>query len=63
MVGAPPRRTVWPRPTEGPSGPACMEAMNDVIPELEQRVRRVATRWGHEPTRLLQILRERLGIS
>ncbi|RPI14117.1 MAG: NADP oxidoreductase [Lysobacterales bacterium] len=35
-----------------------MEAMNDLTPDLEQRARRVVTRWGHEPTRLLQILRE-----
>jgi [NiFe] hydrogenase diaphorase moiety large subunit len=33
-------------------------AIDRAIPDLEARVRRIATRWGHEPTGLVQILRE-----
>jgi [NiFe] hydrogenase diaphorase moiety large subunit len=32
--------------------------MTDTIPELEPRVRRIVARWNHDPTGLVQILRE-----
>jgi NADH:ubiquinone oxidoreductase subunit E len=35
-----------------------MDAMPDVIPDLEARVRRVVSRWGHDATSLVQVLRE-----
>ena len=49
---------VWPHRAGGPSGPIRMDAMNDAIPDLEARVRRVVSRWGHDPTSLVQVLRE-----
>ena len=35
-----------------------MEAVTDTAADLEPCVRRIVTRWGHEPTALLQVLRE-----
>jgi len=35
-----------------------MDAMPDAIPDLEARVRRVVSRWGHDATTLVQVLRE-----
>jgi [NiFe] hydrogenase diaphorase moiety large subunit len=35
-----------------------MDAMTDAIPDLEARVRRVVSRWGHDATSLVQVLRE-----
>jgi [NiFe] hydrogenase diaphorase moiety large subunit len=32
--------------------------VTELIPDLEQRVRRIVTRWGHDPGCLLQVLRE-----
>jgi [NiFe] hydrogenase diaphorase moiety large subunit len=35
-----------------------MDAMPEAIPDLEARVRRVVSRWGHDATSLVQVLRE-----
>ena len=37
---------------------AMSDAVTDAIPELEPRVRRIVSRWGHDSSGLVQILRE-----
>jgi len=37
---------------------AMSDAFADAIPDLEPRVRRVVSRWGHDPSGLVQVLRE-----
>jgi [NiFe] hydrogenase diaphorase moiety large subunit len=48
MVSRDPEGAVWPG----------MKAMSDIVTDLEPRVRRIVSRWGHDPTGLVQVLRE-----
>jgi [NiFe] hydrogenase diaphorase moiety large subunit len=49
---------VWPGRADGPPEPVRMESMPDVTNDLEPRVRGIVSRWGHDPTGLVQVLRE-----
>ena len=49
---------VWPGRADGPPALASMDAMPDDTLDIEARVRVTVSRWGHDPTGLVQILRE-----
>jgi len=49
---------VWPGRADGPPALARTEAMPDDTLDIEVRVRAIVSRWGHDPTGLVQILRE-----
>jgi [NiFe] hydrogenase diaphorase moiety large subunit len=49
---------VWPGGADAPGGRLTMEDVCDIQPDCEPSVRRIVSRWGHDPTALVQILRE-----
>jgi len=49
---------VWPAQGGHPAALARPTNMPETNADLEPRVRRIVSRWGHDPTALVQILRE-----
>jgi [NiFe] hydrogenase diaphorase moiety large subunit len=58
MVSRDREGAVWPGRADGPPGQSRTEAMSEIVTDLEPRVRRIVARWGHDPTGLVQVLRE-----
>jgi len=62
MVSAGSEGAGWPGRADDPPRRLSVAAMNetttDDFADLEARVRRIVSRWGHDPTGLVQILRE-----
>jgi len=48
----------WPGRVDDPPGQVRMDNICDIHTDIEPSVRRVVSRWGHDPTGLVQILRE-----
>ncbi len=58
MVTRDPCGAIWPDRADAPPAPFAADRMTEAITDLEPRVRRIVTRWDHDPTGLVQILRE-----
>ena len=49
---------VWPGRADAPPVLPSMETMPEATADIEVRVRAIVSRWNHDPTGLVQILRE-----
>jgi len=49
---------VWPGRVDDPPGQVRMDNICDIHANFEPSVRRIVSRWGHDPTGLVQVLRE-----
>ncbi len=58
MLGGERQSRVPSSPADEPPRPIAMNASTDAIADLEPRVRRIVSRWGHDPTSLVQVLSE-----